>query len=153
MSDLEIVFRLSEEEAAATNTGRFMATHAIPTYRELHRRSIADPEWFWEAYVEFTGMPFIKPWRTTRDTSRGHPWATWFVGGQFNLSQACVDRWADDDPTRQAVRTLKETGDRRDLNFGELRNEVGKLAGALRSLGVKRGDMFVSQAVNEECGR
>lgn len=136
----EVVWRPSEERAAATNTAAFMRAHGIETVEELGRRSAQDPEWFWEAVVEFLGLPFDRPWRAVRDTSRGHAWATWFVGGSFNLSRACVDRWADDDPDRTALRTEKETGEIRELTFGELRDEVGRLAGALRSLGVERGD-------------
>ena len=85
------------------------------------RRSASDPEWFWEAVVEFLGLPFDRPWRAIRDTSRGHPWATWFVGGGFNLSRACVDRWADEDPERIALRSEKRTGETRELSFGGLR--------------------------------
>jgi acetyl-CoA synthetase len=136
----EVVWRPSEERAAATNTAAFMRAHGIETVEELGRRSAQDPEWFWAAVVDFLGLPFDRPWRAVRDTSRGHAWATWFVGGSFNLSRACVDRWAEDDPGRTALLTEKESGEIRELTFGELRDEVGRLAGALRSLGVERGD-------------
>ncbi|HVR77943.1 MAG TPA: AMP-binding protein [Acidimicrobiia bacterium] len=136
----EVVWRPSEERAATTNTAAFMKAHRIGSVEELSRRSAQDPEWFWEAVVEFLGLPFDRPWRAVRDTSRGHAWATWFVGGSFNLSRACVDRWAEDDPDRTALRSQKESGETRELSFGELRDEVSRLAGALRSLGVERGD-------------
>ena len=90
--------------------------------------------------IDFLDLPFARPWRTVRDTSRGHAWATWFVGGQFNMSEACVDRWAEQEPDRVAVKSQKETGETRELTFAELQDEVGRLAGALRSLGVDRGD-------------
>ena len=140
MDSFDVVWRPSAERAAATNTASFMRDHGIGTFEELSLRSTADPEWFWEAVVRFLGLPFDYPWRAVRDTSRGHPWATWFVGGGFNLSRACVDRWADDDPDRTAIRCQKESGENRELSFGELRDEVSRLAGALISLGIKRGD-------------
>jgi acetyl-CoA synthetase len=62
------------------------------------------------------------------------------VGGSFNLSRACVDRWADEDPDRVALRSEKETGETRELSFGQLRDEVSHLAGALSGLGVSRQD-------------
>ena len=107
-----------------------MQVHQIVDLAELRQRSASDPEWFWEAVVHFLGLPFDRPWRTVRDTSRGHPWATWFVGGEFNLSRACVDKWADEDPGRVALRSEKETGESRQMSFGELRDVVGRLAGA-----------------------
>ena len=140
MDRYELAWRPSPERAEASNTAAFMRAHQIETVDELGKRSAHDPEWFWEAVVEFLGLPFDRPWRAVRDTSRGHPWATWFVGGMFNMSRACVDRWADDDPDRIALRSQKESGEIRALTFGQLRKEVSQLAGALQSLGVGRGD-------------
>ena len=54
--------------------------------------------------------------------------------------QPCVDRWADDNPDRLALRSLKEVGELRELTFGQLKDRVGRLAGALRRLGVGKGD-------------
>ena len=117
-----------------------MAAHQIDTYADLVARSSDDPEWFWPAVIDHIGLPFDTPWRTVRDTSRGHPWATWFNGAEFNMSKACVDRWADDNPDRLALRSLKEVGELRELTFGQLKDRVGRLAGALRRLGVGKGD-------------
>jgi acetyl-CoA synthetase len=140
MDSFEVVWRPTAERAAATNTASFMRAHGIESVEELARRSATDPEWYWEAVVGFLGLPFDRPWRAVRDTSRGHPWATWFVGGSFNMSRACVDRWAADDPGRVALRSQKESGELRELSFGQLQDEVSRVAGALRSLGVRRGE-------------
>lgn len=140
MDQFEIVWRPDPETAARTRTARFMETHGIDSFDELVARSTSDPEWFWPAVVEFLGLPFEPSWRTVRDTSRGHPWATWFVGAGFNLSNACVDRWAAEDPERIAVRSQTETGETRSVDFGELLELVERLAGALIGLGVGKGD-------------
>lgn len=140
MDDYQVVWRLDPEAAERTNTASFMRRHGIGTLDELRERSASQPEWFWEAVVEFLGLPFDRPWRSVRDTSRGQPWATWFVGGGFNLSRACLDRWADSEPQRVAIRGEKESGEIRELTFAELRDTVARLAGALHRLGVARGD-------------
>ncbi|HEX6145894.1 MAG TPA: AMP-binding protein, partial [Acidimicrobiia bacterium] len=140
MDSFDVVWQPSAERAAATNTAAFMRAHGIESLGELGSRSARDPEWFWEAVVEFLGLPFDRPWRAVRDTSRGHQWSTWFVGGSFNLSRACVDRWAEQEPGRVALRSEKETGEIRELSFAELRDQVSRLAGALSELGVGRGD-------------
>ncbi len=140
LDKLDIAWFPEPERAASTNTARFMKAHDIGSYKELVHRSAVDPEWFWGAVVDFLDIPFIKKWRVVRDTSRGHPWATWYVGGQFNLSQACVDRWAQKEPGRLAIRSQKETGETRELTFAELQELVSRTGGALRSMGVERGD-------------
>jgi acetyl-CoA synthetase len=140
LTEFDVVWRPDPALAAATNTQAFMTEHGIDDYPALVRRSVEDPEWYWSAVVDFLGLPFDREWRAVRDTSRGHAWATWFVGGQFNMSRACVDRWAAEDPARSAVRWQKETGETGMVTFGELLDLVSRLAGAMRSLGVQRGD-------------
>lgn len=140
MERFDIAWSPDPDLAAATNTARFMEIHDIADFDDLVRRSASDPEWFWGAVVDFIGLPFDPPWTTIRDTSRGHPWATWFAGAGFNLSVACVDRWASEDPDRLAVRSQKESGKTRELTFGELLENVERLAGALTQLGVSKGD-------------
>lgn len=140
MESFDIAWEPDPERAASTNTARFMGLHGIETYDELVRRSAADPEWFWAAVVDFIGLPFDDPYSIVRDTSRGHPWATWFTDGGFNMSRALVDRWASEDPGRLALRSLKESGETRELDFGQLLDHVERVAGALRALGVEKGD-------------
>jgi len=140
MDRFEIAWSPDPDSAAATNAARFMGEHGIDTYDELVARSAAEPDWFWEAVVDFIGLPFDPRWTAVRDTSRGDPWTTWFTGAGFNLSVACVDRWAEETPGRIALRSQKESGVTRELTFGELLDEVGRLAGALTALGVRKGD-------------
>lgn len=140
MDNFEIAWEPEPDRASVTNTARFMELHGIADFDDLLERSASDPEWFWAAVVDFLGIPFTEPYTIVRDTSRGHPWATWFTDGGFNMSTALVDRWADDDPDRLAMRSLKESGEMRQLTFGELLDEVERAAGALKSLDVTKGD-------------
>jgi acetyl-CoA synthetase len=140
MDNFEIAWSPTLDEMEGTNTARFMGQQGIETFADLVEKSAADPEWFWEAVIDFLGLPFDPGWTAVRDTSRGHPWATWFVGAGFNLSVACVDRWAGEDPDRLAVRSKKESGEIRELSFAELHEQVERLAGAITSMGVSRGD-------------
>lgn len=140
MEDFEIVWEPDADRAAATNTARFMETHGIETFDDLVNRSASDPEWFWAAVVDFVGIPFDEPYTIVRDTSRGHAWATWFSDGAFNMSRALVDRWAEEEPDRLALRSLKESGELAELTFGELLGKVERAAGAMADLGVRKGD-------------
>ena len=138
--DQPIVWRPDEERASRTHTARFMARHGIATYDELYARSIDDPEWFWDAVVDYLGIPFTQPYRQVMDLSRGAPWARWFVGGQVNLSAACVDRWVESQGDLPAVIGEREDGESVAWTFSELRAVVSRLAGGLARLGVQPGD-------------
>ncbi len=69
------------------------------------------------------------------------PFARWFVGGRLNASVSCLDRHVEAGHGAQvAYHWVGEPGDRRDLTYAELAEEVGRLANVLRGLGVARGD-------------
>ncbi len=140
MDQQPIVWTLPEAEARDTVTGRFMVEHGIDGYQHLLERSISDPEWFWDAVVEFLDVPFATPYTKVRDNSRGVPWTTWFTGGTCNLSTACVDRWAREQPDASAILAAREGAEIRRVTFAELLDQVERAAGAFAALGVGRGD-------------
>lgn len=139
MSD-EVAWTPHPERARRTHTAAFMRRHSIPDYPALVGRSIDDPEWFWDAVVDYLGIPFASPYSTVLDVSRGVPWATWFGDGAINLSEVCVDRWAEETPETVAIVAVHEVGDTEEITFSELRDRVARAAGGLRELGVEPGD-------------
>src|SRR4051794_3585707 len=88
------VWSPSAEAAERSNVGRFLREHGLSCYEDLLRRSIDDPAWFWDAVVRALPIDFFTPYQQVVDTSRGLPWARWFVGGTINLAHNCVDRHA-----------------------------------------------------------
>jgi acetyl-CoA synthetase len=135
-----VAWRPDPAAVAGTNVGRFSTAHGIGSFADLVRRSIDEPEWFWDAVVDFLGIPFAERYTSVLDTSRGIEWAKWFGGGRLNLAGACVDRWAAAAPDRIAVRWEGEDGAERTWTYAELRVEVDSLAVQLESEGVGRGD-------------
>ncbi|HSJ35216.1 MAG TPA: AMP-binding protein [Acidimicrobiia bacterium] len=136
----QIVWTPGPERAAAARTSEFMRRHDISSYEDLYSRSVEDPDWFWDAVVEFLGIPFSTRYTKVADRSRGPEWTTWFEGGELNLSAACVDRWAAATPTAPAIIAEREDGSSLSLTFQELADRVSRVAGGLRSLGVEAGD-------------
>jgi acetyl-CoA synthetase len=111
--------------------------------RELHRappRVVEEPDRFWRAVVDDLALPLARGWDEVVDTSRGIEWATWFLGARLNVAEACVHRWAREQPEREAAVWAPEEGERRALTWTELSVEVRRLASALRELGVGKGD-------------
>jgi acetyl-CoA synthetase len=137
----EVVWTPSDDVLERANVVRLMRRHGIADYRELVRRSIADPDWFWAAAIEDMGIEFFEPWERVVDTSLGPEWATWFTGGKLNIAWNCVHRWAAGPlAAAEAAVGIGEDGSRRSLTFAELSHEVVKLAEGLLRLGVAPGD-------------
>ncbi|MBI4465290.1 MAG: AMP-binding protein, partial [Acidobacteria bacterium] len=139
----EIVWRPTPEQAAASRLAAFMRAHSLPTFDALLRRSTEDIDWFWDAVIDDLDIRFFKPYEKILDTSQGDPWARWCVGGQMNMVQSCLDKWIGTEiENRAALRWEGEEGAARTLTYGELHREVCRMAGALRKLGLKKGDVI-----------
>jgi len=119
-----------------------MDAQHISDFGELVKRSINEPEWFWDAVVQFLDLRFSQPYTAVLDTSDGIAWARWFVGGRCNLAATCVDRYADDLSTRGEVALTweGEEGTVRTLTWGELQVLTDRIASGLRARGVGRAD-------------
>ncbi|HEY7692752.1 MAG TPA: AMP-binding protein [Gaiellaceae bacterium] len=133
----DVVWTPTEAVLERLNVVRLMRRHGISSYRELVARSIDEPEWFWPAAVEDTGVELFEPWTQVFDSSRGPEWTTWFSGAKLNIAWNCVHRWRSD---RTAAVFRGEDGARRELTFLELSDAVTRLAERLVELGVRPGD-------------
>lgn len=138
----EIVWRPSPDDIERANLMRFMRLHGIASYDELMERSTSDVAWFTDAVLRFLDLRFRVPYTQVVDLSRGIQWPEWCVGGQMNIVDNCVDKWAADPAAhgRVAVVWEGEEGDVRRLTYGELAAEVNRCANALRELGLGKGD-------------
>ncbi len=134
-----VVWQADEATVASSVTGRFMVAHGIDSYPDLVRRSIDEPEWFWDAVVTFLGIPFQRPYTHVADTTNGPAWTTWFADGAINLSAVCVDRWAQTTPDAIAIIMEDEDGGSRRLTYAQLQTSVNEAAAMLRSEGVVAG--------------
>jgi len=139
-AETKFVWRPDAATLARANVVRLMRRHGFDDYWDLVRRSQEDPEWFWPAAIEDMGLEFARPWDQVVDVSRGPEWATWFVGGKLNVAWNCVHRWAERRPDAIASVGIGEDGSRREQTFGELSDQVTRLAEALVRLGVREGD-------------
>tara|TARA_X000000950_G_scaffold285179_1_gene390337 strand:- start:9096 stop:11060 length:1965 start_codon:yes stop_codon:yes gene_type:complete len=107
-------------------------------YRALYKKSVQDPEAFWaEAAGE---LHWFKKWDTVLDDSDA-PFFRWFDGSRTNLSYNCLDRHIDAGRgDKIAIHWEGEPGDSRDISYAQLHLEVCRLANALKSRGVQKGD-------------
>src|SRR6476660_8624476 len=106
----------------------------------------SDPSIYDEADKDFEAfgaewaekLDWFEKWDTVLEWNL--PFAKWFVGGKINACTNCLDRHVKAGKAkRRAIIWEGEPGDVRTLTYGELLEQVCKLANALKSLGIKKG--------------
>lgn len=113
------------------------AAQANASDAALYDQAAADPQAWWESWAK--QLDWFEPWHTVCEFTP--PVAQWFVGGKINACYNCVDRHADGArKNKPAIVWEGEPGDSRTITYGELKDEVSRLANALKELGVERGD-------------
>jgi propionyl-CoA synthetase len=108
-------------------------------YQTAYERSLRDPEGFWaEAAGEIS---WYRRWDRVLDASRP-PFVRWFPGGELNTCYNAVDRHvARGRGTQKAlIYDSPVTGTVQSFTYAELQTQVAAVAGALRALGVEKGD-------------
>ncbi len=110
---------------------------AIVNDASIYERANSDPEAFWAEQAD--RLTWFKRWDSVMNWEP--PWVRWFQGGQLNASYNCLDRHVEaGGGDKVAYHWVGEPGDTRSITYAELLDEVCRLANALRSLGVGKGD-------------
>ena len=113
-------------------------------YDAMYAASRADPEAFWAEHGK--RIDWMKPFSKVKNVSYAHPNISikWFEDGTLNVSSNCIDRhlaarrrqtaiiWEGDNPEES-----------KHISYGELHEQVCKLANVYKSLGVEKGDRVV----------
>ena len=111
-------------------------------YAAAYERSINDPEGFWREAA--AAIDWTRPPERILDRER-EPFFRWFPDAELNTCHNALDRHVDagrgDQPALIYDSPVTATG--RTYTYRELRDEVARFAGALRDLGVRRGDRVV----------
>ena len=114
---------------------------SFPDYLKQYESSVSDPEAFWAEKAEY--FTWKKKWDKVIDGDFSTADTKWFVNGQLNITENCLDRhlatkgdqiafiWEPNDESKDAVRTL---------TYKQLHSEVCKLANVLKANGVQKGD-------------
>ena len=129
------------DDIARSRLARLIEREGIADIEELHRRAVADPDWWWRTVVEDLDVDFSTPFSSVVDLQDGREFPKWFVDGRLNLAANCVDRWSRGAAAEKtAVIWEDESGRTRRMSYGELADESAALAAYLRSIGLGPGD-------------
>lgn len=142
-TESDIAWRPDPQQAAASNLTAFMRALGVASYDELLRRADAEPAWYFEGVLKHLDYRFYRPYTRAMDDSAGAAWTKWCTGGTTNVVLNAIDRWRGT-PTyaKTALVWEGEDGARKDFSYRDLDHEVCRFAGALRTLGVGRGDVI-----------
>jgi acetyl-CoA synthetase len=104
---------------------------------KIYDKARKNREKFW---AEQAGrLDWFKKWKTVLQWKT--PFAKWFVGGKLNACYNCLDRHIQNGLGNKLAYIWEgEPGDHKKLTYNEVYIAVNKLANALKSLGIKKGD-------------
>ncbi|GJL86172.1 MAG: acetyl-coenzyme A synthetase [Micavibrio sp.] len=109
-------------------------------YEELYKRSVEDPEKFWAEMGERIDW-FKKPTKIKNTSFKDDVSIKWYEDGTLNACYNCVDRHVEDKAKCTAlIWEGDEPGQDKRITYGELKDEVCRLANLLKERGVKKGD-------------
>ena len=112
------------------------------TYQQLYKESVENPDAFWGKAAQrldwYTAPKTIKNVSYQLDDFR----IKWFEDGELNASVNCLDRHLDARGDKIALLFEPDSPDAaaKGVTYRELYERTCRLANALRSLGVKKGD-------------
>ena len=133
----EKIETLQKTSRVISPTEETKARTYIKDYASEYKRSIEDPEKFWEGIAK--ELEWFSPWSKVLEWD--YPWAKWFLGATCNISYNCLDRHVNSwRRNKVAVIWVGEEGQERIFTYAELARQVNKCANALKSLGLKKGD-------------
>jgi acetoacetyl-CoA synthetase len=144
------LWEASEERKQQANVTRYMQWLAetrklhFATREYLWQWSVTHIEDFWASLWEYFHIKASKPYKTVL-VERKMPGAQWFPGAELNYAEHV---FRNRTPDRPALLFRSERHEMVEVSWDELRQKVGAIAGALRRMGVQRGDRVVAYMPN-----
>lgn len=111
-------------------------------YLEMYQQSIINPEGFWRKHGQ--RIEWFKPFSKVRKVSFDDHFVSinWFYDGTTNASYNCLDRHLEDKGDQLAIIwEPDDEGEARKVTYRELHEQVCRFANALKSQGVRKGDV------------
>ena len=139
----EMLWKPSRERIERTNMYEFMQKinrkHGtqFKDYPELYDWSVNNIADFWAAMWDYAGIIASRGYDQVIDDPGKMPGARWFAGAQLNFAETLL-RYRDDRPA--IVFKGEAMAEPLRFTYGQLYDQVARLAKSLREAGVQKGD-------------
>jgi len=113
----------------------------LEEYYQVYRKSIREPESFWEEIAEEHFL-WRKKWDSVLDWDFSTPEISWFKGAKLNITENCIDRHLTTRGDKTAILFEPNNPDdgAQHISYNELYKRVNKFANVLKEQGIKKGD-------------
>lgn len=114
--------------------------NSFEEYKEHYKLSVEQPEKFWDSIAnEFV---WHKKWTKTLEWNFEEPKINWFINGQLNITQNCIDRHLPQNANKTAFVFEPNNPNEKNeiISYQKLHDEVCRLANVLLKMGVNKGD-------------
>uniref|UniRef100_UPI004047620B acetate--CoA ligase n=1 Tax=Polaribacter sp. TaxID=1920175 RepID=UPI004047620B len=113
----------------------------LEEYYQVYRKSVRDPENFWEEIAEEHFL-WRKKWNKVLSWDFSKPEVKWFEGAQLNITENCLDRHLATRGDKTAI--IFEPNDPNEpaehISYWQLYRRVNQFANVLKSKGIQKGD-------------
>ncbi|MFD0836583.1 acetate--CoA ligase [Mariniflexile aquimaris] len=113
----------------------------LEEYYQVYRKSIREPENFWEEVAEEHFM-WRKKWDNVLSWDFSKPDVKWFEGAKLNITENCIDRHLVTRGEKTAILFEPNNPDEaaEHITYNQLYERVCKFANVLKAEGIKKGD-------------
>ena len=113
----------------------------LEEYYQVYRKSVRNPENFWEEIAEEHFM-WRQKWDNVLSWDFKKPEVKWFEGAKLNITENCIDRhlYTRGDKTAIIFEPNSPDEQAQHITYRELHERVCKFANVLKEKGVKKGD-------------
>ncbi len=113
----------------------------LEEYYQVYRKSVRDPENFWEEVAEEHFL-WRKKWDKVLSWDFTKPEVKWYEGAQLNITENCIDRHLTTRGEKTAIIFEPNNPDEEaeHITYRQLHERVCEFANVLKDQGVKKGD-------------
>jgi acetyl-CoA synthetase len=141
MSTIESVLQENRIFPPSPEFVRRANVSGMAAYEALCAEAERDFTGFW-ARLAREHLSWQQPFTQILDDSKA-PFFKWFADGKLNASYNCLDRHLQSQPDKTAIIFEADDGQVSRVSYRELYERVCKMANALKSLGIKKGDRVI----------
>jgi len=133
----ERIFAPSQEIVENANITHYMKSKGFSQWEPFYRWSLENSDVFWNEMAK--ELHWFKPWTQVMEWKP--PTVKFFLGGKTNIVYNCLDRHIGTPVEKKiAFYWESEDGKTKAISYRDLYDEVNRFAGALKKLGIKKGD-------------